>query len=149
MIRRHLASALTAAAVVTAILAAGCTEKVHPPTSPPPPGPSGPLVTPDSVQTIFSAWCTTCHYEGGSGDVLVLTPDSSYVRLVNVESVRSAPDKLVLPADPDASVLVGRIEGTIVPRMPYGGPMLPAADIATIRNWISQGAPGVVVTGPS
>ena len=59
--------------------------------------------------------------------------------------------ELVVPGDPDASVLYNvitrqtqEIGGDILPRMPYDQP-LPIPDIALIRRWIAEGADGLTV----
>lgn len=48
---------------------------------------------------------------------------------------------LVIPTDPDASLLYSVLTRTIK-RMPYDSP-LPDKDIALIKTWIEDGAPGL------
>jgi hypothetical protein len=48
---------------------------------------------------------------------------------------------IVVPGDPDGSFLVNVMTRTIK-RMPYDQP-LPAADLAYIKRWISEGAVGL------
>lgn len=146
MTRRILALALLISAALAMTTALGCTEKIHPPTSPP--GPTGPPLTPDSVQAIFDAHCIGCHSGPGPSGGMDLSADSSYAQIVNVRSTRCDPLDRVEPTDPDNSCIVLRIEGTVTPQMPFGGPALDPTDIAKIRNWIAQGA-GAVSTGPA
>jgi hypothetical protein len=152
MTRKILALALLASTAFAMIAALGCTEKVHPPTSPGPgPGPTGPPLTPDSVQTVFNGYCNAnCHNNGTSSQAqLDLTPDSSYAFLVNVVSFRSDPLLRVKPSVPDSSALVLRVEGTSLgARMPFLSAELPAAEKAILRNWVAQGA-GAVYAEPT
>jgi hypothetical protein len=149
-IRKILALALLASTAFAMIAALGCTEKVHPPTAPGPgPGPTGPPLTPDSIQAIFSGYCTNCHTGGTSGSGgMDLTPDSSYSFLVNFPSTRCSPLDRVEPGDPVNSCIVQRIEGTVIPRMPMFQPALDDSNIRKIKNWISEGA-GAVYASPS
>jgi len=49
---------------------------------------------------------------------------------------------VIVPADPDGSVLIRRVEGRDTPRMPLDGPpWLEPAEIAMLRDWIIAGAP--------
>ena len=92
------------------------------------------------IQPIFEANCTSCH--GGSGGVDL----SSYASLMNSVG-NDYGSNVVVPGDPDASGLVDKIEpnpdhGS---RMPQGG-TLSDADIALIRQWISEGASEVATS---
>lgn len=149
MTRKFLAIALLSSAIISLLAALGCTEKIPLPTSPE--GPTGPTVTPDSIQAIFTARCAipACHSGSAPTGGMDLSADSSYAHTINVQSTACAPLDRIEPNDPGNSCIVRRIEGTVQPRMPLGGTgPLPPADIARIRNWISQGAPGVI-TGPA
>ena len=86
------------------------------------------------IQPIFTANCTTgCHTAGGIG------PMSLVAGLAYDNLVKSAPQR-VIAGSSAASVLYGRVSGTIVPQMPLGGTPLSAADQTLIKNWIDQGA---------
>ena len=151
MTRKLLALAMLTLVTVPLLAALGCTTRIKAPTSPQgPPPPTGPTVTPDSVQAIFTANCAVsgCHTGATPAAQMDLGADSSYAGIVGVPSARCAPLNRVTPNDPDNSCLVLRVQGNVTPRMPLGRPALTAANIATIRNWISQGAPGVI-TGPA
>jgi hypothetical protein len=50
----------------------------------------------------------------------------------------SIPD--VIPGNADSSTLYRRVNGTVPPQMPKGRPPLSAAQLATIKKWIDQGA---------
>lgn len=149
MTRRFLALALLLSPLVTGLAVLGCTEKVHLPTALP--GPPGPTVTPDTIQAIFTARCAlpACHSGAAPRAGMDLSAGNSYANTVNVPSAACSPLDRVEPNDPDNSCIVRRIEGTVQPRMPLGGtgPLAPA-DIARIRSWIAQGAPGVIA-GPA
>jgi hypothetical protein len=66
----------------------------------------------------------------------------SQAMLVNVPSTEVPSLLRVRPGDPDNSYLIQKLEGTaaVGARMPLGGGALPAATIAAIRQWITDGA---------
>jgi hypothetical protein len=134
------ARVLLAVVLVCALAPLACTRKIAPPTAPDPV--LGPARTPDSVQVIFSSGCalTDCH--GGSFPAagLLLTPDSSYARLVDKPSNSCDPLARVRPFEPDSSCLVKRLTGEVFPQMPLIG-SITAEELATIVHWIEQGAP--------
>ena len=47
---------------------------------------------------------------------------------------------IVVPGQPDASLLIRKLKGLAGARMPMGGPPLPDATIAKIARWIADGA---------
>ncbi len=106
--------------------------------------PGGPLTpTFGSVQShVFTPICSVCHSGGGAPEGLRLDAGNSFALLVGVSSSEVPSLQRVAPGDPDNSYLVQKIEGhaAVGERMPYGGPYLDAAAIATIRQWISNGA---------
>ena len=61
---------------------------------------------------------------------------------LGAEITRSSgtPGGVVVPGDPDNSLLIKRIEGTVGPQMPLSLPPLSAPEIETIRQWIAEGA---------
>ncbi len=100
----------------------------------------------DMIQaSIFGPRCSSCHSGAGSTsgipDMDLRTADSSHATLVNVTSFQDGNFVRVVPMQPDDSYLVHKLEGvaTVGGVMPPTG-MLPAADIATIRQWIMDGA---------
>ena len=76
-----------------------------------------------------------------------LTRADNYV-LDTVEDARETINRfgLVTPNEPESSllylVLISPGGDNALPRMPYDQPM-PDADVALIRRWIEQGAPGL------
>ncbi len=86
------------------------------------------------IRPIFTTHCTACH--GGvkaAGDV----------SFVNAEAISPPDGWIVEPGDPDASVLMERVESEDPDlRMPppdHGKP-LKASEIALLRAWIDEGA---------
>ena len=47
---------------------------------------------------------------------------------------------VIVPGKADQSRMILMLEGKVQPRMPFGGDPLPAADIATLKAWIDDGA---------
>ncbi len=84
------------------------------------------------VQPLFNLTCAVsgCHDDATKQSNLSLT---SYV------NATARPGIIVL-GNPDASVLVQRIEGTIQPRMPFNRAPLNDNQIKGIRQWIKEGA---------
>jgi hypothetical protein len=76
---------------------------------------------------------------------MALHPGAAYATLVGVPSVDS-PLLRVKPGEPEQSYLIRKLEGTHIDaggkglRMPMDGVPLSDADIATIRQWVEQGA---------
>lgn len=106
--------------------------------------PGGPLLpTYASIQShVFTPICAACHAGGSAPEGLRLDAGNGYALTVNVASAEVPSLKRILPGNPDQSYLVQKIEGhaSVGARMPYGGPYLDAATVATIRLWITQGA---------
>lgn len=78
----------------------------------------------DGIRALLQRRCSSCHPGQGQFDV------SDY------DEVR----RRVQPGDPNGSLLVKRLEGTIQPQMPLGGTPLPPEQISVIRRWIADGA---------
>lgn len=121
---------------VLVLLLAGCPLDISPESgsipSGPPPGPGGGTISYQSdLQPLFDDTCVVCHGSAGgldlsSRDALLLGGNSG---------------ALVLPGDPDNSILVLRVEGsTLGDQMPLGLPELTTFEIALIRTWILEGA---------
>lgn len=104
----------------------------------------GPIAaTFESIQeNVFSPICSICHAGGAAPQGLRLDAVNSYSLLVGVPSTEVASTLRIKPGDPDNSYLVQKIEGhaAIGAQMPFGGPPLPAATIAVIRQWVADGA---------
>ena len=86
------------------------------------------------VRPILVANCLPCHgKEKQKGDLRL---DSRAAMLKGGEN-----GPAIMPGDSEKSRLVRRVLGLERPQMPHGGPPLPADEIASIRDWIDQGAP--------
>lgn len=86
------------------------------------------------MQPIFNANCagSNCHV-GGMANGLSLASYTSLMQGGNSGAV-------VIPGNPDGSIIVRRLEGNIQPQMPFGRSPLPTPQIQLIRDWITQGA---------
>jgi hypothetical protein len=86
------------------------------------------------IQPIFNSNCggSQCHI-GGTASGLSLANYSSLMQGGNSGAV-------VLPGNPDGSIIVRRLEGDIQPQMPFQRQPLPPAQIQLIRDWIAEGA---------
>lgn len=95
------------------------------------------------VSAIFEARCIKCH-EGDYAPLgLSLTTHAAVMS-------GSWTGPVVLPDNPAASPLYGRITGDLQPQMPLDGPpFLADAEIATLRAWIEAGAPGPAAEAPA
>jgi hypothetical protein len=82
------------------------------------------------VQPLFTQDCTLCH--GGAGG-LSLTTYAGVIAGGNSGAV-------VVPGNPDDSLIVKRLEGTVLPQMPLAAPPLTGPEIGRIRQWILEGA---------
>ena len=111
------------------------------------PGDGDPVSFSGRIQPIFTTACAGCHSEGGladlSGIALRLTADVSYSLLVSQQSVQRPDLTLVVPGDPDSSLLFLKISSDTPPvgaRMPRSAPPLSQLEIDLIRDWIDEGA---------
>ncbi|HEX9852980.1 MAG TPA: hypothetical protein VGA68_08190 [Woeseiaceae bacterium] len=96
-----------------------------------------------SIQAnVFNPYCTVCHAGAAAPQGLRLDAANSYANLVGVRSEQNSSQFRVSPGQPDASYLIRKLEGTasIGEQMPLGGPPLPAATIAYVRQWVIDGA---------
>ena len=101
------------------------------------------LPTFDSIQTnVFNVFCTSCHIGATAPVGLRLDAANSYALLVGVTSAQNGALQRVDPGDPNNSYLIQKLEGTqaVGGQMPLGSSALPAADVAVIRQWITDGA---------
>jgi len=90
--------------------------------------------------------CTACHGGGAPIAPPQLIPAIAWAGIVGVNATQGCTSqKLVMPGDPDASVLVKRITGgTCGAEMPPAAPdyfNTHPGELTTIRSWISAGAP--------
>jgi hypothetical protein len=143
--------ALGGAALVFALVVAGCDEKLADLTGPTPSlEPTFSSIQHEIFDTTDSSGrlaCTGCHTNVGrnpSGG-MNLVASLSYANLVGVPSTGKPGAIRVIPGDPENSYIIHKLEGrtTIVGvRMPRGnGPYLTDGQIMVIKRWISIGAP--------
>src|SRR3954463_3195780 len=87
----------------------------------------------DNVLPIFRNACLNCH-----------NPDKKKagLDLSNFSSALTGSDaqKVIIPGDPDSSILFKVVNHTDEPKMPQKADKLPAKDLDTIKQWIAQGA---------
>lgn len=82
------------------------------------------------IQPVLTQDCTICH--GGAGGLSVDT----YAGLM--AGGNSGP--VVVAGDPDQSLIIQRLEGTVTPTMPLNAPPLTTPEIDRIKQWILEGA---------
>ena len=142
---------LGAAAVVLALAAASCDEKLSDLTGP---TPNLEPTFSSLQQEIFNTTdasgrlaCTGCHTNVGrnpSGG-MNLVSGVSYANLVGVASTGKPGAVRVIPGDPENSYIIHKLQGrTDIAgvRMPRGnGPYLTDGQIMVIKRWIAIGAP--------
>lgn len=98
-------------------------------------GDAGAGVAYSDVSAILNAHCTVCHQ--GEAAPLGLRLDSHAALMRG-----SSRGPVVRPGDARASEIVRRVRGESQPRMPLTGPpWLSDAQIATLEQWITAGAP--------
>jgi hypothetical protein len=107
-----------------------------------------------SIQShVFTPICTACHAGAAAPQGLRLDATNSYALLVGVPSNEVPSLQRVRPGDPGNSYIIQKLEGhaAVGAQMPLGGPYLDAPTIATIRQWISDGAlaPPAAASGTS
>ncbi len=92
---------------------------------------------------VFDKSCafSTCHGEGGGSGELSLLPGVSRVNLVDVPSDGDPTQLRVVPADPDNSYLIKKMEGAAdIVDDPMPAVPLEADRIQLVRDWIAEGA---------
>jgi hypothetical protein len=101
----------------------------------------------NDIQPIFTKRCSIggCHSLGSARAELVLVPGHAYDSLVNKPAFLAPQLDRVEPGDAPNSWLVRMVEDNDaarfnVSRMPLGGQPLTRNQIATIVNWIENGA---------
>jgi hypothetical protein len=142
---------LGAAALVCALAAASCDEKLSDLTGPTPNlEPTFSSIQHEIFNTTDSSGrlaCTSCHSNQGrnpSGGMNLLE-GLSYAQLVGVASTGKPGAVRVIPGDPENSYIIAKLEGRADiagVRMPRGnGPYLTNGQILVIKRWIANGAP--------
>ncbi len=126
------------------LVAAGCSSS----------SPSSPSTPTNTVtfstqiqQQIFNPACTACHTDDGRtpSSNLNLKAGVAISNLVGVAAVGKAGETRVIAGNPSGSYLIKKLEGAadiVGLRMPRNGPPYPTdAQVALIRQWITNGAP--------
>ncbi len=136
MVWRLRSLASWAAVLLLLGAAAGCKDKNNPVTGDSPSNVVFPTTNVSygaHVQPLFNQACNFagCHDDGAHQSALKLTTYDNAVRML---------PGIVVPGNPDGSVLVLRIQGSIGPRMPPGANGLNQNQINGIRTWIAEGA---------
>ena len=96
----------------------------------PPPGGGATVSFQTDLLPLFQQDCNLCH--GGAGGLSV----QSYAGIMSGGDSGA----VVVVGDPDESLIIKRLEGTIQPQMPLDLPALSQAEIDVIRLWIAEGA---------
>jgi hypothetical protein len=126
------------------ILMTGCQGEVNVPSAP-----SGDEISfARDVQPIFTRQCVSCHTAGSptstfAGLNMVLTQGNAFDSLVNQPSGQRDDLTLVVPGDAESSLLWLKVSSNNPPvgsTMPLLGAPLTGDELATIRDWINQGA---------
>ncbi len=93
---------------------------------------------------VFAKKCAlyTCHspafyHQSGNLD---LSDDSAYLNLVNIKSQLYPQEFRIKPYDPDNSILIKRLEGTVWAGVPLERSSLNDEERRTIREWVERGA---------
>jgi hypothetical protein len=83
-----------------------------------------------------------CHVTGSSGGLNMNSKMMAFTNLVGVDSEECAGEKRVIAGDADNSLIIQALEGTAdcIDQMPRDRDPLSEAEIATIREWIDDGA---------
>ena len=99
------------------------------------------------VQPIITTACAGCHSPGGLADLfgieMFLRAGEAYDAIVNKTSVVRSDLTLVVPGDSAASLFYLKVVSDTPPigdRMPRSAPVLTDEELATIRDWIDEGA---------
>jgi len=94
--------------------------------------------------TVFTPTCafSGCHSGASAPLGLQLDEGSAYDNLVNQPSEQQSDYFRVSPGDPDNSYLIQKLEGiaAVGQQMPRGLPPLSIDTVASIRQWIADGA---------
>ncbi len=107
-------------------------------------GPVPLAATFDAIQAnVFTPICSVCHIGATAPQGLMLDAAHSYNLLVDHPSTEVPSILRVAPGDPTNSYIIQKLEGhaAVGGQMPLGETPLPAATIAFIAQWITDGAP--------
>ena len=85
------------------------------------------------IRPILVRSCVGCHQPASMQAGLLLTTHSGFLK-------GGSKGAAVVPGDAAKSVVIGYLDGTKQPRMPFGGKPLPDDQIQLLKRWISEGA---------
>lgn len=100
----------------------------------------------DDIQPIFDEHCVSCHAPGGDADGILDLSGDAFTNIAGVAPMGAPATVLIEAGDPDSSYLVAKLRGTQGELggggspMPFGQDPLPPDDLATIVDWVSDGA---------
>ncbi len=98
------------------------------------------------VQPFFNTSCVMCHIPGVANGEMILEEGDAFKALVNAKATGAKGQLRVVPGQPDQSYLLRKLKGThkdvngAGERMPMGGAQVSDATLATIAQWIADGA---------
>ena len=87
----------------------------------------------NDIRPILQRACQGCHQPATKSGDLLLT-------LYEGLMTGGAKGKVVVPGDPDKSLLIGYLKGDVKPQMPFGSAPLTGAQIDLFSRWIREGA---------
>lgn len=85
------------------------------------------------IRPIIVRSCVGCHQPASMQAGLLLTSYSGFLK-------GGSKGAAVIPGDPSQSILIGYLDGSKQPRMPFGGKPLPDDQIQLMKRWIAEGA---------
>ncbi len=90
------------------------------------------------VKPIIASYCAECHLDGGKGY------EASGFRVDSYESIMKGTKfgPVIVPGSPESSTLYRMVAGLVDKsiRMPHSKEPMNPDEVATIANWIAQGA---------
>src|SRR3954454_16915809 len=93
---------------------------------------SAPVSFRKQIQPILQRRCQGCHQPASRGGKLAVT---SYALL----QAGGMSGPAIRPGEPDKSPIILQVSGA-EPKMPKGGPPLPAEQVSLLRRWVQEGA---------
>lgn len=95
--------------------------------------PAAPVSYFKDIRPVLQRTCQGCHQPATKSGDLVLTTYEGFL-------AGGAKGKVVVPGQPNESLVIGYLTGDVKPQMPFGGTPLAAPQIELFRRWIEQGA---------
>lgn len=96
-----------------------------------------PIVYERDIAPIFRTYCAGCHNDAD------LEGEFSVEKFATLRKGGADEGDPIVPGKPDHSFIIRSLEGKATPRMPpKDEPRVPAAELALLKRWIAEGAPG-------